>query len=291
MISNWGVHPTFGIIALTTCFIGVSELLFINTEYAHFIYVILGLFSVWSLHETKRNNFLNMVFSNKDYQIIRVIESLVFTLPFCLFLIYKHLFVELLTVNVGAVLLTFLPSHKTLTPMIKTPFGKFPFEFTIGFRKWFWAYPIPAFLVYKGVEVGNFNLSVFGMELLLVISMFFYFNPEPTFYVWVHKDRPQLFLLKKVGIAIWYTSSLVFPFTIFIALNFSGNLVQLFLFLLLGFAYLVTVILAKYASFPKSISLPQAIVLGLSLYYPLIIVGVIPFLFVFASRKLNPLLK
>lgn len=290
-IEDWGIHPFLGIPLLIFSFLLGSYYLFKELEYARLVYGVVALYFSFSLGELKRNSFIKMLFSVRQYKQVRLLENLIIASPFVAFMGYKMYLIESVSVWVLSGLIALIPAHKSYIPQFKTPFGRWPFEFAVGFRKLFFVYLLAVFVVYKAIEVGNFNLGLFGMEIVFVISILYYFNPEPVFYVWIHKKNTKSFLAHKVGIAVLYSSLLAWPLAGCLTYFFSGKLIVIAGFMLLGYGYLITVILAKYASFPKNISLPQMIIIGFSLYYPIIIIAVIPALFIHVSNRLKTYLK
>jgi hypothetical protein len=65
----------------------------------------------------------------------------------------------------------------------------------------------------------------------------------------------------------------------------------IFGFQVLGYCYLLTVILAKYSTFPRKINLPQGILLAMSLAMPLLLLIVVPFFYIESNRRLKEILE
>ena len=63
------------------------------------------------------------------------------------------------------------------------------------------------------------------------------------------------------------------------------------MFSLIGFAFLWTVILAKYSAYPNEINIPEGILFALCIYFPPLLIALIPFFYVKSIKKLNLLLK
>ncbi|MFT4753158.1 MAG: hypothetical protein ACI85Q_000696 [Salibacteraceae bacterium] len=289
-VAHWGVHPFMGIPLVVILFFVGAHFLFQRTTYASYLFVLLAIMTVIPLGGIARNSFLKQIFIHTEYRKVRVVENILHSIPFVIYLLYQLLLLEALVVFISVILISFAPSHQTYVPSFKTPFWRWPYESAIGFRKIFWLYPIAFFVVFKAIEVANLGLGIFGMEVVFIISMFNYFSPEPCFYVWMHQMNSQAFLWQKMGIAILYASFFALPIAVVLAFFFPGNEIIIFSFLSFGYGYLIIIVLAKYASYPKSISLPQGILICLSLYYPVIIIGVIPFLYFYTHKRLKYLL-
>src|SRR5699024_5477959 len=127
-----GLEPIFAYLLLLGAFIGFSIFIFERTEFAKYIYVLFALFFIGKLSEIKRNDFLKLTFDDKKIKNIRIIENLLISLPFVLFLVYKQ---EILYSGILILLATVLALSNyraNLNFVIPTPFSKEPFEFCIG---------------------------------------------------------------------------------------------------------------------------------------------------------------
>ncbi|MBK7030861.1 MAG: hypothetical protein IPH45_17360 [Bacteroidales bacterium] len=58
----------------------------------------------------------------------------------------------------------------------------------------------------------------------------------------------------------------------------------------MGYVFLITAILVKYASYPGKMYLPYLVLLGLSIYFPPLLFGLIPFLFFKSNQHLKEIL-
>ena len=290
-IHQFGVHPVIGIPILIVTFVFGSFALYSKFEYATYLYPLLGILSVLRLGNQDRNAFLKSIFKSFQYIKVRSLENMMALLPFVLFQWYKLEFWESGILLMSGAIVAQFPHGGISNFTIPTPFFRWPFEFTVGFRMLFWLCPLAFFVTYMSVHVGNLNLGIFGMELIFLISMLFYFVPEPVFYFWADTHNSYDFLIQKIGIAMLYSSFLALPIFAILFYFFPGNEKLLITFLALGYGYLVMAILLKYSSYPKKISLPQALLLGYSLYYPFIILFILPILFAYVHRRLKRFFK
>jgi hypothetical protein len=53
---------------------------------------------------------------------------------------------------------------------------------------------------------------------------------------------------------------------------------------------LTTIILAKYAAFPHQVNLPQFVILAVSVWFPPLLIAVIPFFYRQSVKRLNEIL-
>ena len=123
-------------------FILLSNFLFLKTQFAPYIYGLIVLGFVSNRSAPKRNDFLKLIFSKKNYLKLRCIENLLYSIPFLAFLTYKGLFIYMIVLIVLTISLTFINFSTNIIFTIPTPFSKNPFEFSVGFRKTFYMFPI-----------------------------------------------------------------------------------------------------------------------------------------------------
>lgn len=289
-LTDYGLNPIIGFCLLFVGFIGLSIYLFSKTEFAEYIFILIALSFVSKLSETKRNDFLKFVFKDKTYMIYRIMENSIVVLPFISFLIYKQLFLSAFILAILTFLMALLNFNSTFNYTIPTLFYKKPFEFTVGFRSTFYLFIFAYFLTFMAVSVGNFNLGVFALVLVFLVSLSFYSKPENEYYIWSFIDTPKGFLIKKIKTGLVYSSILSIPILIVLGVFFLSEINTLLIFQLLGYVYLVTIILAKYSAYPNEMNLPQGILIGISLLFPPILIGIIPFFYLKSSKQLNDIL-
>lgn len=289
-LTDFGLNPIIGFCLILIGFIGFSTYLFSKTEFAEYVFILIALSFVSKLSETKRNDFLKSVFIDNTYTIIRVMENSIIILPFIAFLVYKQLFPSVFILTTFALLMALVNFNSTFNYTIPTPFYKRPFEFTVGFRITFYLLFFAYFLTLMAISVGNFNLGVFALLLVYLVSLSYYSKPENEYYVWTFIDRPKGFLIKKIKTGLIYSTILNIPILIALGIFFLSQIYTLLIFLLLGYVYLVTIILAKYSAYPNEMNLPQGILIGISILFPPILIGIIPFFYLQSTKRLNNIL-
>lgn len=289
-MADFGINPAVGYVIVLAAFIGFSLLLFTKIEFAEYIYIVAGLSLLARLSETRRNHFLKTCFPGKGYYKIRIFENTVVVAPFAIFLAYKLLFIHALTLIVLAALLALFTFSGRSGFTIPTPFGKKPFEFTVGFRNAIFVFILAYFLVFMSVWVENYNLGIFSLVLVFLVCITFYFNPENEFYVWIFNLSPGKFLVKKILTALLYSTMISLPVAMALMVFYPGEILVTGGFLLAGYLYLATIVLAKYSSFPHQVNLPQFIILAVSVWFPPLLIAVIPFFFRQSVKRLNEIL-
>lgn len=286
-----GFEPLLAYLVLTVGFVGLSIYLFSKTEFAEYIFMLSALTLIGKLSETRRTEFLKICFGYTKLKKIRVTENLICSLPFLIFLLYKQLFLSVLLLFVLVTILALLNFRTTLTFTIWTPFSKRPFEFTTGFRNTFYLFFAAYTLTAIAVSVSNFNLGVFAMLLVFATTLGYYTKPENEYYVWTYNLNPKEFLFSKIKTAIFFSTSLALPIAVAIAIFYPQNIVILSLFFFVGWAFLISVIVSKYSAYPDEMNITQGILLALCIWFPPILVILIPYLFKKSENRLSNLLK
>ena len=288
---DFGLPLLIGYTLLPFVFVLLSNYLFEKTEFANYVYGLFALIFISKLSEPKRNDFLKSIFNTYNYKKLRIVENIIYCLPFTLFLIYKKQFVFSITLNLFVICTMLFNFSTNLNAVIPTPFSKKPFEFTAGFRKSFYIFPIAYFLTYISVSVGNFNLGIFSMLLIGIICFSYYSKIENDYFVWNYNLSPKEFLIEKTKTCLLFFTFLILPIIITLGFSFISQIDILIVFILLCYAYLITIIFAKYSSFPNDMSISQGILIGLSLVFPPILILFIPLFYSQSIKKLNTILN
>ena len=290
-LTEWGVEPIIGYIIGSISFIGLSIKLFEQTEYAEYIYVAVALSFVIKFSETNRNEFLKLCYQKKEYIQLRIIENLIFSLPFVLFLIFKekYLFAFLLLISICLLAVIDLKSRSSYT--IPTPFYKHPFEFTVGFRTNYLVFFVAYFLTFMSISVGNFNLGIFSLILALVACLNYYTITEDEFYVWIFSSTPKEFIRYKLKNILYYSTILCLPILLSLSVYFYSKIDIILGFQCLGYLFIFTTLLAKYSVYPEKLNIRFGIVIAITIWLPPLLLLIIPYLYIESIKKLKELLQ
>jgi len=290
-LKAFGLIPVLGYLLAILVFIIGSFYIFSKTEYAAYIYAFFAISPLTLLSETKRNDFLKTCFVDKDYWNIRIVENLIIVVPFLLFLVFKNEWIIGGGLALVAGLMARFHFNNQLNYTIPTPFYKYPFEFTIGFRTTFGMVFFAYFLTVMGISVGNFNLGIFSLLLIFLTSFSFYAEPDSQFYVWIYSNKSLSFLLDKIKIGLAYLTVLALPILVSLGCFFSDKIHFLLIGLSLGYIYLLTIILAKYAAFPRGMNLPETLFIIGGVFFPPFLLFVIPSFYRRSIKNLNTVLE
>jgi hypothetical protein len=290
-ISDLGLNPFLGYGLAIAAFTGLSILLFDKTEFAAYIFLVTALSLVTKLSEVKRNDFLRSCFSEDQYLLVRIAENIVIIFPFAVFLLLNLMVLQALLLLALSAFLALTGFSRKSGFIIPTPFGKKPFEFTVGFRNAFMLFVLAYFLAFMSVAVGNFNLGIFALLLIFLVCITFYLNPEDEFYVWIFDLSPPRFLFRKISTALLYSTVITLPIGVVLMIFFPADILAVTGFLALGYIYLATIILAKYSSYPNQVNLPQFIILALTIWFPPALIAVAPYFYLQSIKRLKPILE
>lgn len=282
-----GIHPIPGLLGIILVFLVSSVFLFEKTSYATPIYALLSLIFVFKLDIPDRNIFLKQVFKEKHYYLIRLIENLSIILPFAIFLIYKFEFVFASLILLISGLMAFISLKWNTEFVLPTPFYKRPFEFITGFRSWFLWAGLDYFLLIMAIKYNNYNLGLFSIIFLLVLAISSYTKAEDEYYLWNFSLSPLKFIFRKTVESFIHSSLLLWPVILVLFYFFPENLKTTVLFGGLAYVFLFVTILAKYASYPYEMQLPYTILMIISVFFPPLLLVLIPFLYWKATQHLN----
>lgn len=288
---DFGISLVLGYPLIMVCFYLGSNYLFKNIESAQYFYPLIPLGLIFKLSETERNTFLRHIYSLPNYYAIRILENSLVALPFTLFLIYKSFYLESIAALLISLLMSLFIINRSSNYVIPTPFSKKPFEFCVGFRKNFVVFPMLILVAFIAIKVNNLNLGIASICGSLLIACNFYLKPENPYFVWIYKQTPNDFLKNKLIEGLKNVILLSLPNLILIGIAFYQNLDEVSLFYFLGLLFFSVTILMKYAAFPNEIGVPQAIIIAISLYVPLLLVLLIPYFYRDAIIKLKTYLK
>jgi len=102
-----GVHPIVGYLLVLIVFVIFSIMLFEKTSYAAVIYIFFAINLISKFSNISRNNFLESCFERNNYLKLRLLENLIITVPFAIFLLLKSNYI-------GTIILIILSSISAL---------------------------------------------------------------------------------------------------------------------------------------------------------------------------------
>ena len=139
-LTEWGIEPVIGYVVGLFAFIGISMKLFEKTQFAEYIYIVLALSLVIKLNEINRNDFLKLCYSKTEYIKIRIVENLIVSIVFITFLLFQEKYLSSILLFISVCLFSLIDLKSKSSFTLPTPFYKYPFEFTVGFRSNYFIY-------------------------------------------------------------------------------------------------------------------------------------------------------
>lgn len=285
-----GIHPALSFGLLLAAFIGFSELVFLRVPFPAYVYAITGIAAIVLIANSKRIEFLQHCFKTINYQKIRLLENTVMVSFFVGYLLYQQAFVVAPVLVLIAVFLSFIQLKTNISIVIPSPFGRFPFEFTRGFRRLFFVYFAAYLLSYWAIVANNFN---FGLVILLatfLASAAFYSHLEPTYYVWIHSGNSKRFIGKKLRTIALYSLLPSIPVISILFMFFPENYWMIIAGVCSGILYVITFMLAKYANYPHELSITDGFITAGCIFVPPLMLIIIPVFYYRSAKNLRSLL-
>jgi hypothetical protein len=290
-IKDAGLNPLLGYILALTAFFLLSEYIFNKTEFAKYLIILTFISVQFKISEKSKTDFLLSAFGDKTKLKIRVLENFILCVPFISLLIYKSFLFEAGILFLCSIILAFFSFYSNYTLTIPTPFSKRPFEFSTGFRKTFFIFPIAYTLTAIAINVDNLSLGIFSFLLVFLTFLSYYFKPEQEYYVWVHSETPKVFLKNKVLNASKNAIIIAIPILLSLLIFYPSEFELILLSFLIGLLFLWSVILAKYSAYPGEMNLQEGILIAFSVYFPPLLLCNIAFFYIKSIRKLKYLLN
>lgn len=286
-LSSIGINPVIAYPLGILAFIKLSNYLFERLDFASYL-LLLSCFSLeLKLSEKNRSEFLKLSFGDKQKTKIRLLENLLLSLPFVGMLLYQnHLLEAVLLIGISSVL-ALLSFGQGFNYTIPSPFYKQPFEFSIGFRKTLVIFLLAYGIGALSISALNLNLGIFSMFIVFLICLSFYSTPEPDYYVWIHHHSPREFLGMKIRIALRNSAFMAAPILIGLFIAFPADYEFTALMFSAGLGFVVATLLAKYSTYPEKMNIPEGVIFALCLYFPPLLIVVLPYLYYKAVQKLK----
>lgn len=289
-LSEFGINPALAYILSVLLFAGLSQYIFNKGSYVPYIYGLIPVLLAVQLSERKRNEFLRSCFSYAFYIRIRLLENIILGLPFLIFLLYRQQWTIVPVVLIVCCILSFIRLSNQYSYTLPTPFYKYPFEFVVGFRSSIVVILFAYLLGVIAIIIGNFNLSLFALAVLLGVCASFYLNTEKEFYVWIYSLTAKEFIWNKARTLVCYTSLLCLPLTIALCSFFPAHALLIIGLQFLGYLYGLAALFSKYANFPDPLILPEVIILGASVIFPPLLLVLIPYFYIKSQKRLKEVL-
>lgn len=284
------MHPAFLAMLIAVLFIGLSELFFSKFHKNPSLYLVLGIILIFLSTNETRNDFLKSCFTRQDFRRIRWIENGLLSLPFSFFLSYQGHFSLALAFLFLSFVLTFIPLKRKYNFTLPTPFSRYPFEFTRGFRYFFILHGLTYFFTYMAIAYSNFNMGILILLVSFLVNAIYFSFQENTLDVWVFHHTTKQFLLLKAKTIIRYGAVSSFPIIVALFFFFSANFTWTLLVILIGFHYIFLFLVMKYTFLPSKPSFADELIQLFCLFFPPAMLVAIPYYSIQSMKNLREIL-
>tara|TARA_B110000046_G_scaffold38559_1_gene42396 strand:+ start:12500 stop:13429 length:930 start_codon:yes stop_codon:yes gene_type:complete len=288
---EFGLDSLVSYLFLLILFVGLSFVWMSKGKLTQWTYICPPTFVLFFISHPDRLQFYKQIYSEYTYSTIRWIENFMIVIPFLLFMLVNSLFLPFIALLSITIILS-LKDRKLLTSIVlPTPFYRFPFEFTSGFR-YSWILIIGLYaLTIISCWVSNEALAIFSVLTLALTSILYYQNPETEYFIWIHNMDSKTFIIHKIKIAICYTLLIIIPMFILVVVMWPSYLLLTVSGVLSALMFLATLIAAKYTMYPQLFNLPLVLALLLGLVAPPLLLILFPILYNKAIKNLKPILS
>jgi len=284
---DFGFNVILSYALTVVLFIIASLFLFEKIKLAPYYYAFIALLPVYSLSNSKRNQYLKLLLKTKIYKQVRLLENLIISAPFIFFLLYQKEFLVAATVLSTSIILSFYQKVNSIEFAVPTPFYKTPFEYVVGFRK-NWPFFVLCFLLsIIGVSVDNFNLAAFALIVTHLICLNFYAGNEPQYYVWIHTFSASKFLQFKMFTAFIHGLIITIPIGVLLLVAYPTLWYIVVAMVLLAIFYTWLTLLGKYAYYPVKVNLIQMLAVAFSIIFPPFLIISLPYFYIKAKQNLT----
>jgi hypothetical protein len=121
-IIELGFNPLLGYLLCLLAFAAISEYVFRKSEFAGYAVLLIAFSLLLRLSEKKRIEFLKVVFGDKKFRSIRIVENILLIIPFSILLLYHKAFLEAVLLLLSCPLLAFISFYFNYNFSLPTPF-------------------------------------------------------------------------------------------------------------------------------------------------------------------------
>ena len=289
-LKSFGLNPILGLIFGPIFFVLLSWFIFQKLAFSEFIYPLIPIYIIHMSGNHLKTRFLKSYFSSRQCTMISLVQNISITVPFIIFILYKQEFTIAAILFLMPIVLAILNPVLRCQTKIPSPFSKIPFEFPIGFRKSLLIYSVAFIILIISIQVENFNLGIVVLGMTLLIPLGFYSYIEPKYYVMIFNDNPSQFLWRKIKTGLLFSMFFSLPVSIFLSIWYPSVYLIIIAVNVIGLILLLISIIAKYSSYPKSMSIADSIMLAISILIPPLLLITIPRLYKKSVIQLKPIL-
>ncbi|MCI5057937.1 MAG: hypothetical protein MRY83_17620, partial [Flavobacteriales bacterium] len=291
IIKERGMHPFIGLPIIIAVFLGASLLIFEKLNNGQWFYVLASWFCLIRMYSKSQKSLLKIALHPQKFRLLKMVEHFIVLVPFAIFMTFKGFHIPTVVMFLGGCFLAQIDPKMSGGFVFKTPFWRRPFEWIAGFRRFLGLLiPILAILVLSKVH-NNPNLGLFGLVIMFFAFFSFYSGQEDEYFVWSFHKSSKYFLKNKALVAARHSFFSSISLVIALIIMFPSQWFAPIIVLIWGFLALTLIIFSKYSSYPNQLNLPNAILVGLSIALPPLMILTIPYYYQKSIKELSYLLN
>jgi len=168
-----------------------------------------------------------------------------------------------------------------------TPFRSSAFEFVIFFRRLWFLLVICYTLACISIYYDNVNLPFVLLGVVMLMALGAYDIIEDEYLVWNNARSASSFIKNKIRMGCIQLSILIIPFMLLLLLFGTSMFFWAIICWISGVLLLILVILMKYAAYPRSVGITEAIACMIIVMMPLLLGAAYPYYYKKAVQNLE----
>lgn len=286
-IEDTGLPFVIGLFLLILLYVALYFITIQYPQYAPLVLVYASIALLYKLTNPNRVDFLKNIFTKQRFLTIRLAENTTCVLPFILIPIYEKEWWLAAFLVVLSLIFTIISIRRIEIRNLPTPFRSSAFEFIIFFRRLWLLLIICYTLACISIYYDNINLPIVlsGVVILMVLGA--YDIIEDEYIIWNNARSASSFIKNKIHVGSLQLSILIAPFMLLMILFGTSLFFWIVLCWISGLLLLILVILMKYAAYPRSVGITEAIGCMVIVMMPLLLVAAYPYYYKKAVRNLK----
>ncbi|HLT87093.1 MAG TPA: hypothetical protein VKZ57_05845 [Sphingobacterium sp.] len=286
-IEDMGFPLVVGLLLLASLYIALCA---ITIKYAQYAPLILGYISIsllYKLANPDRMDFLKNILTRQRFLTIRFAENIGCTLPFIPIAIYEREWLLVTLLVMLSIIFTVISIRRVEIRNMPTPFRSSAFEFVIFFRRLWFLLVICYTLACISIYYDNVNLPFVLLGVVMLMALGAYDIIEDEYLVWNNARSASSFIKNKIRMGCIQLSILIIPFMLLLLLFGTSMFFWAIICWISGVLLLILVILMKYAAYPRSVGITEAIACMIIVMMPLLLGAAYPYYYKKAVQNLE----
>lgn len=282
-----GLPFVVGLLLIALLYIAFCAITIKYPIYAPWILGYISVSLMYKFADPDRIDFLKNILTRQRFLTIRLAENIGCILPFIPIAIYERAWLLMALLVVLSIIATVISVRRVEIRNIPTPFRSSAFEFIIFFRRLWWLLIICYTIACISIYYNNINLPIVLLGIVILMGLGAYDIIEDEYIVWNNARSASSFIKNKMRLGCIQLSILTTPFMLLLLLCGTSTFFWGILCWIGGILLLILVILMKYATYPCSIGITEAIGCMVIVMIPLLLVAAYPYYYKKAVQNLE----